>query len=94
MLFFSFFKTLIGQTITVELKNNLTIQGVLHAVDQYLNLKLRDIKVIDSAKFPHMVFASSFFSSLFICNTNFLKKKDGSKKLFYKRISDSICSYS
>jgi hypothetical protein len=34
MLFASFFKTLIGKQITVELKNDLAIVGTLHSVDQ------------------------------------------------------------
>jgi LSM domain len=34
MLFYSFFKTLVGKTVTVELKNDLAITGTLHSVDQ------------------------------------------------------------
>ena len=45
MLFYSFFKTLVGKEVTVELKNDLAVRGVLHSVDQYLNVKLEDIKV-------------------------------------------------
>lgn len=33
---FSAFKTLTGQTVTVELKNDLAIQGTLKSVDQYV----------------------------------------------------------
>ncbi|KAG6482905.1 hypothetical protein ZIOFF_059544 [Zingiber officinale] len=40
MLFFSYFKELVGKEVTVELKNDLTIRGTLHSVDQYLNIKL------------------------------------------------------
>ena len=40
MLFYSFFKTLVGKQITVELKNDLEIRGTLVSVDQYLNIKL------------------------------------------------------
>lgn len=39
----------------MELKNDLMIEGTLYAVDQFLNLKLRDIKVKDEDKYPHMV---------------------------------------
>jgi U6 snRNA-associated Sm-like protein LSm2 len=39
----------------VELKNDLRVTGLLHSVDQYLNIKLTDIAVEDAAKFPHMV---------------------------------------
>lgn len=41
--------------VTVELKNDLAIKGTLHSVDQYLNIKLNDTKVINEAKYPHMV---------------------------------------
>ena len=34
MLFYSYFKTLVGQEVTVELKNDLAIVGTLHSVDQ------------------------------------------------------------
>ena len=54
-LFYSFFKTLVGKEITVELKNDLAITGILHSVDQYLNIKLKDISISDSEKYPYMV---------------------------------------
>lgn len=31
------------------------IEGTLHAVDQYLNLKLTNISVVDEEKYPHLV---------------------------------------
>jgi U6 snRNA-associated Sm-like protein LSm2 len=39
MLFYSFFKSLVGKDVVVELKNDLSICGTLHSVDQYLNIK-------------------------------------------------------
>jgi small nuclear ribonucleoprotein (snRNP)-like protein len=45
----------VGKTVVVELKNDLCIRGTLHSVDQYLNLKLTDITVLDENKYPHMV---------------------------------------
>jgi small nuclear ribonucleoprotein (snRNP)-like protein len=54
-LFYSFFKTLIGQEVLVELKNDLAMRGVLHSVDQFLNIKLRDITVVEADKYPHLV---------------------------------------
>lgn len=89
-LFYSFFKTLIGKDVVVELKNgtaqrkrlacardprrplpssqrshtarrcpapraDLAIRGTLHSVDQYLNIKLLDVTVVEPDKFPHMV---------------------------------------
>ncbi|CAG8490248.1 17386_t:CDS:2 [Acaulospora colombiana] len=47
--------TLIGHQVTVELKNDLAITGVLTSVDQFLNIKLDNIRVVDDAKYPHMV---------------------------------------
>ena len=34
MLFYSFFKSLVGKDVVVELKNDLSICGTLHSVDQ------------------------------------------------------------
>nr|CAB3482179.1 unnamed protein product [Digitaria exilis] len=54
MLFFSYFKELVGKEVTVELKNDLAIRGTLHSVDQYLNIKLENTRVVDQDKYPHM----------------------------------------
>lgn len=54
-MFYSFFKTLVDQQVTVELKNDLAITGVLKSVDQFLNIKLDDIHVVDEERYPHMV---------------------------------------
>ena len=54
-LFYSFFKTLVGKEVTVELKNDMSIRGRLESVDQFLNLKLADISVTDEERYPHMV---------------------------------------
>lgn len=51
----TFFKTLEGQVITVELKNDLQIRGKLLSVDQYLNLKLDEVEVVERDKFPQLV---------------------------------------
>lgn len=51
----SFFKTLIDHEVTVELKNDIQIRGVLKSVDQYLNIKLDNIQVLEEIKYPHMV---------------------------------------
>ncbi|KAG8711524.1 U6 snRNA-associated Sm-like protein LSm2 [Ceratobasidium sp. 395] len=39
------FKTLTDQEVTVELKNDLSITGVLKSVDQFLNIRLDAIKM-------------------------------------------------
>jgi len=61
MLFYSFFKTLVGKTIIVELKNDLSISGTLHSVDQYLNIKLTNVQVLEEDKFPHMISVKNCF---------------------------------
>ena len=63
-LFYSFFKTLKGKTVIVELKNNVCIEGTLEAVDQYLNLRLSSIRITEESKYPHMVCITSFISFL------------------------------
>lgn len=64
-LFFSYFKDLVGREVTVELKNDLAIRGTLHSVDQYLNIKLENTRVVDEDKYPHMVIPHSF-SCIFV----------------------------
>eukprot|EP00892_Ulva_mutabilis_P007672 jgi/Ulvmu1/5277/UM022_0071.1 len=61
MIFFSFFKTLSGKEVTVELKNDLAINGTLHSVDQYMNIKLDNVKVVNEDKFPHMLSVRNCF---------------------------------
>ncbi|KAI9292145.1 AmphiBrf43 [Neoconidiobolus thromboides FSU 785] len=61
MLFYSFFKTLVGKTVTVELKNDLSINGILVSVDQFLNLKLDKIEVQDQERYPHMLSLKNCF---------------------------------
>jgi small nuclear ribonucleoprotein (snRNP)-like protein len=51
----SFFKTLVDHEVTVELKNDVSIKGTLKSVDQFLNIKLEDITVVDELKYPHLV---------------------------------------
>lgn len=41
--------------MVVELKNEMKIRGTLHSVDQFLNIKLENITVLDEEKYPHMV---------------------------------------
>ncbi|KAH8032554.1 hypothetical protein HPB51_026007 [Rhipicephalus microplus] len=55
LLFYSFFKSLVGKDVVVELKNDLSMCGTLHSVDQYLNIKLTDISVTEQDKYPHMI---------------------------------------
>ena len=41
--------------MVVELKNGLQIDGSLTSVDQFLNLKLTDIRVVDEERYPQLV---------------------------------------
>jgi len=61
MLIFSVFKTLTDQRVTVELKNDLSISGVLKSVDQFLNIRLDSIKVLDETRHPHMMAVKNCF---------------------------------
>ncbi|WQF77633.1 Putative U6 snRNA-associated Sm-like protein LSm2 [Colletotrichum destructivum] len=61
MLFFSFFKTLIDHEVTVELKNDIQIRGILKSVDQYLNIKLEEISVVEELKYPHLSSVKNVF---------------------------------
>lgn len=61
MLFYSFFKSLVGKDVIVELKNDLSICGTLQSVDQYLNFKLSDITLVDATKFPYMISVKNVF---------------------------------
>jgi U6 snRNA-associated Sm-like protein LSm2 len=61
MLFFSFFKTLVGQEVSVELKNGVIIRGVLVSVDQYLNVKLNTVNVADGVQYPQLAALKNCF---------------------------------
>ena len=61
MLFFEFFQTQLGKQVTVELKNDIQIQGDLEAVDQFLNMKLKNVKVLDEVNFPHLAALKNTF---------------------------------
>ncbi|KAK3172607.1 U6 snRNA-associated Sm-like protein LSm2 [Lepraria neglecta] len=61
MLFFSFFKTLVDHEVTVELKNDISIKGTLKSVDQFLNIKLDDIQVVEELKYPHLSSVKNVF---------------------------------
>ncbi|CAF9920829.1 MAG: U6 snRNA-associated Sm-like protein LSm2 [Gomphillus americanus] len=61
MLFFSFFKTLVDHEVTVELKNDIQIRGTLKSVDQFLNIKLDDIQVLEELKYPHLSSVKNVF---------------------------------
>ncbi|KAL0221953.1 hypothetical protein RCL1_001807 [Eukaryota sp. TZLM3-RCL] len=45
MVFYSFFKALVGFPVSVVLKNDTILSGELQAVDQFLNFRLTNITV-------------------------------------------------
>lgn len=45
-LIFSFFKTLTSQPVTIELKNDVAITGTLKSVDQFLNFRIENLRVV------------------------------------------------
>ena len=61
MLFYSFFKTLTGNEVTVELKNDVSITGRVRSIDQYLNIKLEDISVANAELYPHLLSVKNCF---------------------------------
>ncbi|KAM5146536.1 U6 snRNA-associated Sm-like protein LSm2 [Mantella aurantiaca] len=62
MLFYSFFKSLVGKDVVVELKNDLSrICLICCGLTKYLNIKLTDISVTDPEKYPHMLSVKNCF---------------------------------
>ncbi|CCJ28938.1 unnamed protein product [Pneumocystis jirovecii] len=61
MLFYSFFKTLIDTQVVVELKNDLSIRGILKSCDQFLNLRIDDCQVLEELKYPHLSAVKNMF---------------------------------
>eukprot|EP00658_Telonema_sp_P-2_P021341 TRINITY_DN184_c0_g1_i1.p2 TRINITY_DN184_c0_g1~~TRINITY_DN184_c0_g1_i1.p2 ORF type:complete len:121 (-),score=46.09 TRINITY_DN184_c0_g1_i1:349-711(-) len=62
MIFYSFFlNAMMGKTVTVELKNDLMVKGTLSSVDQYLNVKLDQVKTQDEDAFPHLMSVNNCF---------------------------------
>lgn len=60
-IFLSFFKTLVGKDVAVELKNDVVMMGTLHSVDQYLNVKLLNVRVVQPEKYPQLTALQSCF---------------------------------
>jgi len=52
---------LVGKEIAVELKNDVVLTGNLHSVDQYLNVKLTDVQVVDKNRYPQLLVLRNCF---------------------------------
>jgi U6 snRNA-associated Sm-like protein LSm2 len=61
MIFFSFFKTLVGKEVAIELKNDVVMTGVLLSVDQYLNVKLKNVSVVNASAHPQLAAMKNCF---------------------------------
>lgn len=60
-IFLSFFKTLVGKEVAVELKNDVVLMGTLHSVDQYLNIKLLNVQIVQPEKYPQLTSLKTCF---------------------------------
>ena len=76
MLFYSIFKTLEGKEVAVELKNGLEVSGNLNSVDQYMNVKLDNLKVVNVEKFPQMASLRNCFIRGSVIRYISLRKED------------------
>jgi small nuclear ribonucleoprotein (snRNP)-like protein len=45
----------------VELKNDVVLTGTLHSVDQYLNIKLLHVQVVQPEKYPQLTALKTCF---------------------------------
>ena len=45
----------------MEVKNDLVLMGTLHSVEQYLNVKLTNVRVLDSNKYPQLLTLKNCF---------------------------------
>ncbi|KAL0229040.1 hypothetical protein GEMRC1_013660 [Eukaryota sp. GEM-RC1] len=61
MVFYSLLKALVGQPLSIELKNGICLSGCLTSVDQFLNLRLSDLSVENCEKTPLLSSMKSVF---------------------------------
>lgn len=45
----------------MELKNDVVLTGTLHSVDQYLNIKLLNVSVVQPEKYPQLTALTNSF---------------------------------
>lgn len=50
-----------GKEIAVELKNDVVLTGTLHSVDQYLNIKLTTVNVVNQERYPQLMSLKNCF---------------------------------
>ncbi|GMM49422.1 Sm-like protein [Starmerella bacillaris] len=61
MLLYSFLKTITEKEIVIELKNDLKIRGTLKSVDQFHNIRIDDIQIMNLDQYPHLAAVKSLF---------------------------------
>jgi U6 snRNA-associated Sm-like protein LSm2 len=59
--FHRMFKQLIGNPVIIELKNQAIIKGILESSDNFLNMKLIDLELLNGESFPQLPRISSAF---------------------------------
>jgi small nuclear ribonucleoprotein (snRNP)-like protein len=52
---------LVGKEIAVELKNDVVLTGTLHSVDQYLNIKLTSVQIVNKERYPQLCVLKNCF---------------------------------
>ena len=50
-----------GKEVAVELKNDVVLTGTLHSVDQYLNIKLTNVSVVNENRYPQLTALKNCF---------------------------------
>jgi len=83
MLFYSVFKSLEGKAVVVELKNGVELQGRIHSVDQYLNVKLDDVSPVDAERFPQLTALKSCFVRGSVVRYISIQKEDVNVELLH-----------
>lgn len=48
MLFLQLFQSLEGKEVTVELRNDMMVRGILQSADQYYNFRIKNVEVLNS----------------------------------------------
>ena len=48
MLFLQLFQSLEGKEVTIELRNDIIVRGILQSADQYYNFRIKDVKIINN----------------------------------------------
>ena len=50
-----------GKEVTIELKNDVSMTGILHSVDQYLNVRLNEVQISNGELHPQLTVVKNIF---------------------------------